>query len=336
MDETETTVEGANKVLLYGASGYLGSNLTRLWDELHFPYVVGKARIDDEATLLQELTLLLPRAVVCFAGLKGVPNVVRCDVRLIAVESYSKDWFETAENEEIGRKINVDAQVYLAQWCSQHGVHCTLLSTGFLYNYDDAHPRPSDPSSTALGFTELDPPNWTGLAYVRLRQEMEEALAPYLASVLLLRINLPISRHPHPGNFLQKLVAYPRIASIATSFTVLDEMLPIFTHLLQHRVVGCFNFTNPSTISHDSILHLYQAIVRPNHFWDVVQPDSKRPAASLDVTKLRTTLASLPPPSLPLNSVALHPVEESIARIFRAWQSAEAKDADLDDKDVPK
>lgn len=51
-----------------------------------------------------------------------------------------QDWFEDPQNYDEAYDINVQSQVEIAHFCLERGIHCTLISSGFIYTYDEAHP----------------------------------------------------------------------------------------------------------------------------------------------------------------------------------------------------
>ena len=65
--------------------------------------------------------------------------------------------------------------------------------------------------------------------------------------------------------------------------------------MMKNKETGCFNFTNPGTISHNEILEMYKEIVDPTFTWKnmtIQEQDklllSKRSNNSLDTTKLES------------------------------------------------
>ena len=48
-----------------------------------------------------------------------------------------------------------------------HGIHVTNYATGCIYHYDKDHPEGS-----GKGFTEEDPPNFTGSFYAKSKARM--------------------------------------------------------------------------------------------------------------------------------------------------------------------
>lgn len=63
--------------LIYGANGYLGSHIVTALRAQAKTFEIGKARIENKASLEAEIDSLRPKYVICAAGLAGKPNVVR-------------------------------------------------------------------------------------------------------------------------------------------------------------------------------------------------------------------------------------------------------------------
>jgi hypothetical protein len=49
--------------------------------------------------------------------------------------------------------------------------------------------------------------------------------------------------------------------------TVLDDFFPIFLDLMRRKKTGTWNCTNPGLISHNEILEIYRALVKPDFTW---------------------------------------------------------------------
>eukprot|EP01127_Copromyxa_protea_P022962 TRINITY_DN8467_c0_g1_i2.p1 TRINITY_DN8467_c0_g1~~TRINITY_DN8467_c0_g1_i2.p1 ORF type:complete len:293 (-),score=46.35 TRINITY_DN8467_c0_g1_i2:11-862(-) len=278
------------KFLLYGASGYIGSHVLATLQSLGIETVVGKARLEDRCTLKLEIESAMPTHLVCAAGLKGKPNV---------------DWFELAENYSEAYDINVQSQVDIAKFCSSAGIHCTLISSGFIYNYDDAHPIGGS------GFTEEDQPNYSSLVYSKLRIDLEKELSPFIEdkSVLLLRFNMPLSSTENPANILTKCVKFNSVNPIPNSFSVLEDLCPVLVKLASSKVGGVFNFTNPGHISLAEILQLYKEKVNPNHEWTISEAPKNRPSCHLDTSKLES-------------HQQVPNIRSSIEKIFDNWKTS--------------
>ena len=104
---------------------------------------------------------------------------------------------------------------------------------------------------------------------------------------------MPISSDKSIRNFITKIITYEKICSISNSMTILDELLPISVEMMKNKETGCFNFTNPGTISHNEILEMYKEIVDPTFTWRNMTIEeqnklllSKRSNNHLDTSKL--------------------------------------------------
>jgi len=69
--------------------------------------------------------------------------------------------------------------------------------------------------------------------------------------------------------------------------------------MCQQKITGTFNFTNPGVIDNNQIMKLYQKYVDPEKTWELASDDEVkqmtggRPAAELDVSKLKSLFPDL-------------------------------------------
>lgn len=112
-----------NCLLIYGSNGFLGKELISELKRQKKSFKKGLARIENRDELIKEIDLIKPNRIICMAGLTGKPNI---------------SWFESNQIE--GIRINILAQLNIADVANQFNLHCTLLSTGVIYKYDDKHP----------------------------------------------------------------------------------------------------------------------------------------------------------------------------------------------------
>jgi dTDP-4-dehydrorhamnose reductase len=183
---------------------------------------------------------------------------------------------------------NLQGPINLATICQQMDVHLTYLGTGCIYEYDATHPQ------LGHGFTEDDPPNFTGSQYSTVKG-ITDQLIDHFSTTLNVRIRMPISASHNPRNFVTKITRYQRVISIPNSMTVLPELLPIMLDLAKKKVTGTINLTNPGVISHREILDMYRQYVDPNFKYEIM-PLSELPKYTvgqrsnnyLDTTKLQS------------------------------------------------
>lgn len=168
-----------------------------------------------------------------------------------------------------------------------------------IYTYDGAHPVGGAP------FTEADPPNYVGSFY-SLTKGMVDKLSPNYAHALTLRLRMPISDDLNPRNFVTKITSYARVINIPNSVTVLHDMLPVAMAMMERKLTGLFNFTNPGVVSHNDFLQAYKDVIDPS-FWYANFTEEEQAKVlkagrcnnHLDVAKLQAAVPDIPIPSAP-------------------------------------
>ncbi|GAB5358600.1 hypothetical protein AAMO2058_000472200 [Amorphochlora amoebiformis] len=274
--------------VVIGASGFFGGKVCQILTEQkkNFARMPSWVRLSDRENLARFLDRWKPKYVINCAGTAGKPNI---------------GWCEDHKEETID--INLTGQLNVAEVCRQRGIHCTLFGTGCLYSYDKEHKMVS-----GKGYTEEDPPNFTGNFYGKMRIALENLVKSY-KNVLSLRIAFPIDGYMHPRSLVAKLLKYPRITSTPTSYTVMDSLYPLISQMAERNLTGIYNFTNPGVTTNGSLLRIYKRVVDPTHTWeDVEAPQTSVPRAysELDVTKLRKAFPNI------------LPVEEAVTQAFEA------------------
>jgi dTDP-glucose 4,6-dehydratase len=207
------------RVLLYGATGWIGAKIEALLVARGVSVIRGRARLDHTPSLWDELRSSSPTNVICAAGITGRPNI---------------DWCETHVDETV--ETNLEGTVTLALLCARLGIHFTNFATGCIYSGD---------ASQAFG--EDDAPNFAGSLYSRTKAHAEKLQRGAAAgTTLLLRLRMPIDADfANPRNLLNKLSRYPRLVDLPNSVSVLPEVLPIAVHQALAYETGVYNLTNP-------------------------------------------------------------------------------------------
>jgi len=277
LDILPTSYSPKDTILLMGASGYLGSHLKKAFEAAGMKVRVSKARLDERGVLRDEIEFHGPRSVVCAAGISGRPTV---------------EWCETHKAETI--KDNVLGQLMVVDVCKEKNIHCVLLGTGQVYQYDEAH----TPGS-GIGFKESEAPNYYGSFYAKMRVQLESLLQHY-DHVLNLRILYPISSDMHEKSLLTKLIKYSTVLSIPTSMTIIDALFPYVVKMVQQDVSGCYNFTCRGAITNNDILELYKKHINPELTWknppeeETARMMKVKPHAELNTDKLAALFPDLP------------------------------------------
>lgn len=257
------------KVLLYGATGWIGFQIFQLLKEKNVEVVPSKVRLENFGDISKELNKVKPTHVLLAAGLTGPKNI---------------DWCEDHKDQVMS--VNVIGTSVLADECNKRDIHLTFIGTGCIYKYDEQHPIGFP------GFTEEDKPNFDESFYSKTKIMVQKILEEY-NNVLILRIRMPLADNLHSRNFITKITKYEKVINIPNSMTVLSELLPIAVDMSIKSKTGTYNFTNPGAISHNQILTLYKEYIDPSFTWQnftVEEQDKILKAArsnnTLDVTKL--------------------------------------------------
>lgn len=249
------------RVLLFGATGWIGGHVTTLLQARGHSVIIASARLQDASAVLKELSLIKPDRVVLAAGITGRPNV---------------DWCEAHQAETAA--VNVAGTVALVTACSQAKIHITNFATGCIYTS----------SPTSPDFTETDPPNFFGSFYSRSKIAAELATRD-LPYHLLLRVRMPITADGADRCLLTKLARYDRVSTGVNSMSVLPTLLPLAVQLLEAGDIGVWNFVNPGRVTPSDLLNAYRELVDPDFTFTAMsddEPESRTLAAKRSNTVL--------------------------------------------------
>jgi nucleoside-diphosphate-sugar epimerase len=242
------------KVLIYGSKGWIGGlfiDFLKKNTDVHF--VEGLSRIDNVLCLEEELIDKCPTHVISFIGrTHGVIDDI--PIGTIDYLEYPGKLLENVRD-------NLFSPLVLADTCKKMNIHYTYLGTGCIFNCDTN-------SENVYSFDENSLPNYFGSSYSIVKGFTDRLMHNYSGSTLNLRIRMPISSQWNDRNFITKITKYQRICSIPNSMTVLDDFFPIFLDLMHRKKTGTWNCTNPGLISHNEVLEIYRALVKPDFTWE--------------------------------------------------------------------
>ena len=243
-------------------------------------FLLGKARVDSEKDVLEEIQYLNPTHVVSFIG----RTHGKIGEKVFTTIDYLEEEGKLVENV----RDNLFSPLILAEICTELGIHYTYLGTGCIFKFDEEHPFGQEIN----GFTEDSMPNFFGSSYSIVKGYTDRLMRLFKDTVLNLRIRMPITGSPNGRNFITKIVTYEKVCSVPNSMTVLPELLPYVLDMMKKGVTGTVNLTNPGLISHNEILEMYKEIVDPTFVWKNFSPEEQRKILSADRSNnyLDTTL----------------------------------------------
>jgi dTDP-4-dehydrorhamnose reductase len=230
------------KVLLFGENGWIGSKLVTLLESQGHKVIKSISRMEYRNDIFHEI------------------NISRVDRVIISeiTKTHNVDWCEEHKPETLTTNIGV---LNVVEGCRELGIHCTLFSTGCIYNYDSLH------QVGGLGFKETDPPNFISNYYSYSKALIEDLIKEtgYLSNTLILRVRMPISETLNDSkNFITKISKYQKVINVPNSISVLPDLLPISIKMLEESETGIYNFCNPGVISHNDCLEYYKLFVDPD------------------------------------------------------------------------
>lgn len=248
------------KILVYGANGWIGRQFVSLLEKEGVEYAVGNKRLGDDPdeSIEEEILSVSPTHVASFIGRTHGPG------------NNTADYLEGGPDKLV---INVRDNLYgpllLAELCRKLGIHFTYMGSGCIFRYDEEHPIGSNP------FTEDDRPNHFGSSYSVVKGYTDRLMHHY-KNVLNVRIRFPISSDTtSSSNIVTKIVSYKRIMSVPNSVTVLPILLPILLKAMKKRHTGTINLVNPGCVEHTDILEAYKEAVDPSIKYELISEDEE-------------------------------------------------------------
>lgn len=243
------------KVLLYGAEGWIGSQVLRLLEAANHTVIKGVARAEDQEDIEEEISTVNPSHMMSFIG--------RTHGKIGDKAYTTIDYLEQPGKVKENVRDNLYSPLVLALLAQKYKIHFTYMGTGCIFEYDEEHPFGQEQH----GFTEDSTPNFFGSGYSVVKGYTDRLMHFLDDYVLNVRIRMPIVSDVHPRNFVTKITNYERVCSVPNSMTNLDELLPMLIDMALHGHTGTMNLTNPGLISHNEILQMYKEMVDPTFTW---------------------------------------------------------------------
>ena len=271
------------KILVYGSKGWIGNQFINILKNNNICFIEGNSRVDNESELSEEIKNINPTHIISFIG----RTHGKIDKKIYTTIDYLEQEGKLFENV----RDNLFSPLLLSDICSKNNIHFTYLGTGCIFKFDEEHPFGKEVN----GFKESSQPNFFGSSYSVVKGFTDRLMHLYEDKVLNLRIRMPITGEKNGRNFITKIVNYEKVCSVPNSMTVLPELLPYVLDMMQNKVTGTVNLTNPGLISHNEILQMYKEIVDKNFDWNNFSQEEQRKILAadrsnnyLDTNKLET------------------------------------------------
>jgi len=169
--------------------------------------------------------IILGSVIINASGYTGKPNVDAC---------------ETHKYECI------DGNIIWPLKLETHHVHSPIIhiSSGCVYNgYKNG------------GWTEEDPPNFTGSFYSLTKVIEQENIN--LKENYLLRIRMPFEKNDHPKNYLTKLKNYSKLIDAENSLSYVEDVVKVALFFAENLPEpGIYNVCNPGVVTTKQIVDM--------------------------------------------------------------------------------
>lgn len=271
------------KILIIG-NGFLGMRCAESWPDA----VVSGDMIYSVADAEKILEKYKPEAVLNAAGIVGKPNV---------------DWCEIHQLETIAG--NTLLPIMIAEACQKKGIYLLHIGTGCVFYGDSPDPE---------GWREDDFANPSAV-YTRSKYAADLALST-LSNVGIARIRMPVDTVSSPGNLIDKLISFPKVADVVNSLTVVEDMIKVFRALLEKKAAGIFHVTNPGAIQHREIMKMYKEMVDPDHTNDWIGEEE---LVSEGLAKRKRSNNIMQSKNLEKLGIHMRPVKEAVRDTMKKY-----------------
>jgi dTDP-4-dehydrorhamnose reductase len=273
-----------SRILLFGGRGYLGHHFHQVYPHA----VVADADIADAEAISTLLDRVDSDIVINCAGRTGRPNV---------------DWCESHRAETF--RSNVQGPLVLLDECLRRDRYLVHLSSGCIYEGDN----------DCSGYSEEDPPNFTGSFYSRSKTLSDQLLGDF--PVLTLRLRMPFDGTTSERNLLMKLRQYSRVLDVPNSLTALPDFLFAASRLIDRRATGIWNIVNEGAISPFEIMCRYRDLVDPAHRFERLALEDLA-----EVTRAGRSNCVLSTAKLRAAGIVMPPIHEAIDKALAelAWR----------------
>ncbi|MEO0794580.1 MAG: sugar nucleotide-binding protein [Verrucomicrobiota bacterium] len=295
------------KVLILGATGYVGQAFVRYFENRNLEYVAA-SRQQIDYTRSSELRRLIeeskPTFLVNAAGYTGKPNVDACET--------------DQANCLFGNAVFPG---WVSEVCTEFNLPWGHVSSGCIFTGS----RPD-----GSGFTEEDPPNFSFRQnncsyYSGTKALAEEALAND-PNCFIWRLRIPFNHEDSPRNYLSKLMRYSTLLEARNSITHLDEFAQACSLTWEKRVpFGTYNITNTGSVLSSEVTAMIQKFLAPNKAFTFFPDEETFMQKAASAPRSNCVLDS----SKLINAgIPIRPVEEALETSLKNW-IAEASPASL-------
>lgn len=242
-------------ILIYGGTGFIGNYIISELNKHNLSYVLSANRIYKYDDVLSDINIYKPTFIISAAGFSTPTNI---------------DFYENNSEDLI--LTNTTGNLILADLTSRYNIHLTLIMSGCIYSYPND--KNIDYYDKKYMYTEDDTPNFSGSIYSSNRIGTEYFLS-YYTNICILRLRMPISNDMNSKSLITKIVNYRTVINIPNSMSILEDVIPFITIVMNKKLTGRYNLVNTGIITHPEILELYKLYVNPDYNYSIITEDEQ-------------------------------------------------------------
>ena len=120
------------KILIFGGRGWIGKQFVEIMKKEKLEFQIGKSRVDNQVSLLNEINEYNPTHIISFIG----RTHGKIDNKIYSTIDYLEQKGKLYEN----IKDNLFSPLLLSEICKNKNIHFTYLGTGCIFKFDETHP----------------------------------------------------------------------------------------------------------------------------------------------------------------------------------------------------
>lgn len=241
-------------IILFGATGYIGSEFKKQLAELKLPVFIWpnakKTTFKDLELWYEEAGYPLIGAVINAAGYTGKPNVDSCEIHKA----------DTIHGNIVWPQI-------LTDWCILNDIPLGHVSSGCIYEGRRSDGKP---------FTEEDVPNFSfdynNSSFYSGTKVIAENIVKKHDKHYIWRLRIPFEEYDNSRNYISKILKYEKLLDAENTVSNKQEFVSACIQTIQKEVpYGTYNVANGGYITTKSVVEKLKSTIAKDKTFTFVE-----------------------------------------------------------------
>jgi len=241
-------------IILFGATGYIGSEFKKQLAELKLPVFIWpnakKTTFKDLELWYEEAGYPLIGAVINAAGYTGKPNVDSCEIHKA----------DTIHGNIVWPQI-------LTDWCILNDIPLGHVSSGCIYEGRRSDGKP---------FTEEDVPNFSfdynDSSFYSGTKVIAENIVKKHDKHYIWRLRIPFEEYDNSRNYISKILKYEKLLDAENTVSNKQEFVSACIQTIQKEVpYGTYNVANGGYITTKSVVEKLKSTIAKDKTFTFVE-----------------------------------------------------------------